>query len=500
MEKQSLIFSRVPLHSQNYLPSVLPPIFTSVDMTALLLLNVFWVTNITPLVAGGPASFTYWLLGGFLFFIPCSIVMAQLQAVLPYEGGIYTWTYYALGSGWSFFVTICAWLPGVLSMINATAAVVSGLQALNASWLVPPWQQGLVLVLILLLGGWLACQRTRIVQNVINIAAGLMLAATVFILFAAFEWIRSGHPSATNFGDLGGYNIVAAGPQSNLVLLGSVTLALLGSDMPLVLAGEVRSSRARVRHLTWGTGLILGGYLAWTGALLLIQGVKGASTTFNPLLLLITTMDLVFHNKVPGSIMAVILLFYFALIPVALNLCFARFLVTASADSRISSRFAKLNLHRVPVTALLSQVGLAVFFTILIYFVVPLFGNAANLSSEAYNIIGASLLLVWAVSFFFPFLDLVILYLRDQETILSRLLVPWPALLLCVFTGIPLCVGTILITMLNSFIPSLLPNGTWAVVIGGLALVCLIVCAVLAMLTTSEARFEAMDEEKGKEN
>ncbi len=379
-------------------------------------------------------------------------------------------------------------------MITATVAVVSGLQALNASWLVAPWQQGLAIVLILCLCGWLSCQRTRVVQNVLNVAVGLMLAATVFVIIASVVWLTSGHASVTNFGDVSSYRVITSGPQSNLALLGSVILALMGSDMPLTLGGEVRSPKVRTRHLTWGTILTLGGYLIWTGALLLIQGVKGANSTINPLQLLIVTMDMVFHTKAPGSITAIILLFYFAMIPVALNICFARLLVTASADYRISMRFAQLNQHRVPVRALVVQIGVAIFFTLLIYFVVPLFGNAVNLNSEAYNVIGASLLLVWAISFFFPFLDVAMLYLHNQKAFLAKLIVPPSIIFLCVFTGIFLCALTIITTLLNSFIPSLIPNGTWIWLIGAIALICLIICGAAAMLTSSEAGFEAIEE------
>jgi hypothetical protein len=50
-----------PLLSETYPPRVLPPLLGAGDLTALFLLNVFWVTNVTPLAAGGTASFTYWL-------------------------------------------------------------------------------------------------------------------------------------------------------------------------------------------------------------------------------------------------------------------------------------------------------------------------------------------------------------------------------------------------------------------------------------------------------
>src|SRR5258706_14818043 len=85
------------LLSERYNPHVLPPLLGTVDLTSLFLLNVYWVTNVTPLVAGGTASFIYWLIGGLLFFVLCSLALAQLAAFFPHEGSIYNWTHHALG-------------------------------------------------------------------------------------------------------------------------------------------------------------------------------------------------------------------------------------------------------------------------------------------------------------------------------------------------------------------------------------------------------------------
>src|SRR6266702_2018397 len=102
------VTQRPRLPSETYITKALPHVVGSGDLTALLLLNVYWVTNVTPMAAGGPASLLYWLLTGLGFFIPCSIVLGQLAAWFP-VGGISTWTYYALGPRWSFFVGVTAW-------------------------------------------------------------------------------------------------------------------------------------------------------------------------------------------------------------------------------------------------------------------------------------------------------------------------------------------------------------------------------------------------------
>jgi amino acid transporter len=485
-----------PLLSEYYCPRVLPALLGTGDLTSLFLLNVFWVTNVTPLAAGGTASFTYWLIGGTLFFIPCSLVLAQLAALFPSEGGIYAWTAHAFGPRWAFFVGICAWLPGVLSIVNAAAAFVSCLQALNPGWLATSWQQGLAIGGVLAFTALLSCQRTRRVQHVLNAAVVLMGLATLLIGVSAVIWLASGHPSATSFIDASRWRVIPFGSQTNLALLGSVVLALMGSDMPLAMGAEISSRHAIPRHLAWGTLLTLGGYLPFTFALLAVQGASAAASTVNPLLLVITTVDQVF-GKVGGNIMALCLLFYFLMIPVALNVCFSRLFLVAAIDGRVSVWFAKLNRNRVPIHALLTQIGIAAIFAAILYLLVPqvgFFGNAASFTSEAYNVLGASLLLVWAISFMFPFLDVAALFLRNRAVFRKLSVVPLPLLGVSVVVGTLLCGTTIIITLFNSFIPTLIADTTWPYVVGGITLIWLTICAIGSMVTTSQATWEQMAE------
>lgn len=487
-------WQREPLASQASIPQRMPALLGTGDLVVLFLLNVFWVTNVTPIAAAGPVAFLYWIGCGALFFIPCSLVMAQLATFFPYEGSIYNWTYYALGRGWSFFVGICTWLPGVLSMVNAAAATVSSLQALNPRWLLLPWQQGVIILGILGFAGVLSLQRTRIVQQVMNVAMGAMGLATILISAAALVWLVRGHSSLSAIGLAPSSGAFPEGPPLNLGLVGNATLALLGSNMPLALAGEVKAPSALRHHLTWGTLLTLGGYLLFTFALLVVEGAQATATTVNPMSLLFATVERVF-GPIAGNVMELCVLFYFLLIPVALNLCFARLLLVAGNDQRISAWFAHLNRHAVPTHALLAQISIAILFACVLYFVLPaitFLGDPAALTSEAYNVLGASLLLVWAVSFMFPFIDLAALYLRDTHTFHRQRVLPLPVLGACVITGPLLCLLSIVATLLNSFIPTLIPNGIWWYLVGGSTCACLLLCALGAMLTNSEARWEAL--------
>jgi amino acid transporter len=335
------------------------------------------------------------------------------------------------------------------------------------------------------------------VQYILNVAVGAMGIATLLIVIAAMQWLFTGHHPATNFADTSGWAI----KPSNFALLGSATLALFGSDMPLAMASEIKQEKKRKvlpDHLTWGTIFTLGGYILFTFAVLVVQGSGVAANTVNPMVLLISTVDSVF-GKAIGNIMAFCLGFYFLMIPVAYHICFARLLMVAAIDRRVSIRFARLNKHRVPVNALLVQIMISVAAALLIYFLVPsisFLGKPDDLSSIAYNVIGASLLLVWAFSFLFPFIDVAALYFKEKNLFQQNHILPLPLLIpllaLCTITGILLCLVTIGFTLFNSFIPTLIPNNTWWYIIGGCAIACLIVFAAFSMFTNSEASWEEL--------
>src|SRR5260370_31059552 len=147
------------LNSEEYVVKAMPSVLGKFDMVAIYLMIIFYITNSTVAASGGAAAFTFLALGGIAFFIPCVIATAQLGVMFPHEGSLYNWTHRAFGGYWSFFVAFCAWFPCVLLMIVAADAVVGYIQGLNPNWLVLPWQQGVVLMLIVAFSGVLATRR-----------------------------------------------------------------------------------------------------------------------------------------------------------------------------------------------------------------------------------------------------------------------------------------------------------------------------------------------------
>src|SRR5579883_3072476 len=131
----------------------MPGILGTLDMTAIYLMVIFFITNTPTFVGAGPAGFTYLALGALLFFLPCVVATTQLSVMLPHEGSLYNWTHRAFGGYWGFFIAFCAWFPGVLVMIACGDTVVGLMSGLNSGWLQAPWQQGLAISAIIAISG-----------------------------------------------------------------------------------------------------------------------------------------------------------------------------------------------------------------------------------------------------------------------------------------------------------------------------------------------------------
>src|SRR5260221_5614640 len=89
--------SSSPLLSERYSPQVLPPLLGTIDLTSLFLLNVYWVTNVTPLVAAGTATLTYSTFCSVLFFFTFLFMLAPIAAFFPHECSIFNLSPYNLG-------------------------------------------------------------------------------------------------------------------------------------------------------------------------------------------------------------------------------------------------------------------------------------------------------------------------------------------------------------------------------------------------------------------
>jgi glutamate:GABA antiporter len=488
---QSSLRTGEELPSEAYTVQAMPNVMGSLNMTAIYLIAVFFIVNAVTAASGGVAAFTYLALGAVTFFVPCAIVTAQLGVLHPHEGSLYNWTHRALGGYWSFFIGFCAWFPGVLVIVAGADIVVSYIQGINGNWLVQPWQQGLALACIIVFTTWVALQRTRVLTLMANFTMGAISLAVLLVGLAGVVWLLKGNPSATNFHQVSGWGI----NSGNIGLFGLITLAYLGTEVPLNMGGEMKradTTRIVKSHLLWGTVLVLAGYFIATWAILVTQGSAAATSGG---FAVVTTVNMAFGHIV-SMIAAVCIMLFFVMVTVFYSVTFSRILLAGGIDQRLPMRVARLNTNRAPAGAILFQAVLAIGFTILAFGIIPYFGSfgvhSADLSIDVYNVSQATATLVWAVSSAFFFVNMIVFYRRDSRAFRRKRVVPMPILWLCCVIGPLACGLAIIDTLKNSWIPQI-SNGQWWWIVSGITVILIVVAAIGSMVANSEASWQTME-------
>ena len=483
--------------SETYVVRSMPAVLGQRDMTITFIMALFLFTKAVSGAAGGPVSLLYLFLGALVFFLPCVVAAVQLAVLLPNEGSLYNWTLRALNPFWGFFIGLCYWLTGVLACLTAGSAFVTTLQGLNNGWVNQPWQQGLVIVGLLVVAGVIGLQRMRTTQNIVNGIFVLTLLSVLLVGLAAVVWLATGHHSQTNFSDPTGWSI----NPGNYFLFAIITLNFIGASGPLNLAGEIRGrgtvqlSRIIRGHLMWGTPVVIAFYTIVTVSVLI---VRGANILQAPILPFegFTAVSLALGG-IFGDITVICFLAYCVAAILFYSYASARLLMVAGIDRQIPTRFAKLNKNRVPSFSIIFQVTSTVLVVLLIYILVPavsnIGGTAANTVSVIYTVLAAATTLIWTFATAFFFVNLIFLYRQNRVEFLSHRQFPMPVIWLSVVIGGIACIVTIIAILVYPWIPQVSSNQWW-IIVGGLGLALLILAGVASMVTSGEAGWEDMDE------
>lgn len=481
------------LLSEEYVVKTMPPVAGSLGMTATFVLIIFFITNVATAIQGGAGTFTFWIIGGITFFIPCVIATAQLGHMFPHEGSLYNWTHRAFGGYWSFFVAFCAWFPCILLMITAADVVVGYMQGLNSAWLSQPWQQGLALIIILMVSGFLAVQRFATVLSIVKVTLGIAFLAVALVGVAGAVWLLKGNHPVASFKTASDWGF-AWNPNGyyTLALFGFIVQAFLGIEVPLNMGGEMTGRKVVTRHLLWGALLVLIGYFVTTFGVLVVLGTGHAGNPF----LMVLVVDQVF-GKTAGDVTALLIMFNFVLTPAIYSYSYARLLLVGGIDKRLPMKMARLNKNRVPANAIMLQTVVAMVFTALLFIVIPSFTNAENaatLNTVVYNVVISASTLVWAISTAFLFINLAKFFFNDPKTFRKLLIFPIPVLWISIVLGTATCIVSIVGTLLYSLIPQYIGNHEWLLIVGGITGVCIVVAAVGGILASSEAAWQDLRE------
>lgn len=483
------------LTSEEYTVQTMPKVVNASGLAATFVLIIFFITNVPSAIGAGAGTFTFWVVGAITFFIPCVIATAQLGHMFPHEGSLYNWTHRAFGGYMSFFVAFCAWFPCVLLMIVAAAVIVGYLQGLNAHWFVQPWQQGVVLMIVIAFSGVLAVQRTAMILKLVKVVLVFAFIAVFLVGLAGVVWLVGGHHAdstfVTNTPAAWGFAWNPSGYYT-LALFAFITQAFLGIEVPLNMGGEMTSHKVVTRHLLWGALLVIVGYFVTSFGVLIVTGTTQNGIAFA----LVTTVNKAL-GPAAGYVVAILVLCNFVVTPAIYSYAYARLLLVGGIDQRLPVRVAKLNKNRVPATAIIFQTIVAMILAAVLFIVVPSLtttANAATLNTIVYNVVISASTLVWAISTAFLFIDLVKFYVKDRIVFRKLLIFPMPVLWVSIVLGTASCLLSIVGALVYSLIPSLLDNSRWWYIVGGITLACIIIAAIGSMFANSEASWQTLRE------
>ncbi len=344
----------------------------------LAMINVAAVSSVRnwPTIAEyGFASLFFFAVAAILFFIPVSMVSAELATGWPKTGGIFAWVKEAFGHRTGFLAVWLLWAenviyyPALLSFIAGTIAyIIKPALSQNTYYTLGVilsvfWGTTLANLLGMRASGWI---------STFGVIAGTIVPGGLIIILG-ITWFFSGHPIEISM--TVGSLLPDMNSLTQLVLFSGVLVALCGLEMSAVHARDVENPQKNYpKAILLSAILVLSLYVLGVLAIAVVIPQKQI-------------------NLVAGSLQA----FSFFVNSYGLNwltpiiatlLAFGAFgtlstwiagpskgLLGAAQSGDLPPFFRKLNRHGMPVVLLISQ-GIIVTLFSLVFLVMPTVSSA----------------------------------------------------------------------------------------------------------------------------
>ncbi len=484
-----------PLPSEQRTGQLLPHVLSPVDLLALFITSVLFIPTVSIVDAThgvGMAIYLYWVIGAVTFLLPAVIITGQLTRFMPVDGSIYVWTHRALGPLWGFLAGFGAWFAGILALLSAGVAVLVMVHGIgrvglgtSTNWLAAPWQQGLFVVGVLLLAGWLSTWPLRLIMRIAKIVIFLYLLGIAVVGLGGIVWLLDGHPPqpalTTNHHGLG---------IQSIVLFGVIVLGLLGVEVPFNMTAETTQPHAARLFLRWGPSLVLLAYLLGTFGVKTVVPEQTAGVLYSTLIV----AQMVFG--IPAAVfIGCIFACFFVTTAVLYHVAFARILFVSALDQRLPAGLARLNRFAAPSRAITIQTIISVLIVVATFLLGPLVSalHTARFSLEVYTVAQATTAVIWCLTMLILFLDLPILLGRFRPFLASRpdqLIAPRWILYLCAAGGAMASLVGIWTTFTQSWEPDLISTAHWVQSVGLSVLILLAIGLLGAAYPRLWARLE----------
>lgn len=218
--------------------------FLKIGSLALLQIVIVGNLQVLPANAGYGSSLPFlYLLAVIGFFLPCTLMVAELATTRPQTGGAYIWCEQAFGPKVGFFTVSILWIsnllwyPSIFTLIAANFAYLFDVSlAENKMFVV-----GFGVILFWLFTG-LNCigvkfaSRTSIICSILGIIIPMLL-----IIAGGLIWWASGKPLAISLSKAALFPDISH--ITNLGLLIAIVISLFGIELTAVHAGNVVNPR-----------------------------------------------------------------------------------------------------------------------------------------------------------------------------------------------------------------------------------------------------------------
>lgn len=331
---------------------------------SLVMINVIAVDSLRTLPISATLGLTlisYYVVAALAFFIPVSLVAAELATAYPETGGIYVWVREAFGKR-AAFITIwlqwiynVVWYPTILAFIAATLSYLIAPELASNKYYV----LGTVLILFWLFT-ILNCFGMKISSIVSTIGATVgTIFPMLFIIFLAILWTIQGKPIMVGYPSTWLPDFDSWGDVS---IFAVVLFGLLGMEMSAVHAEEVKNpQRDYPKALFYSTILVISTLALGSLAIVAVVPKESLSVVSG----LIDAYAVFFKSyNMPWmtSIIAVLIILGGLSGVSAWIIGPTKGLMVSARDGSLPAKFAHINKYGAPTTILFTQ---AIIFTIL---------------------------------------------------------------------------------------------------------------------------------------
>lgn len=328
------------------------------SVLSLVAINVIAIDSLRTLPFSAEYGFSavfYYILAALFFFLPVSLVAAELATAWPETGGIYVWTREAFGKKigfltiWLQWFYNIVWYPTIMSLIAVTIAY-----TFNPALEHNKFYMLSVMLVVFWGATWINCKGMRAAAWLSDFSAIIgTLVPMFFIVILGIIWICMGKPIQMDFSAKAFFPDLSK--IDNLVLLIAVLYGLVGMEMSASHAREVANpQRDYPRAVFYSMFVILATLILGSLAISVVVPVKNINV-ISGLLQAFSYFFAAFHMTWFMPILAVFIVFGAVGGAAAWMLGPSKGMLMACHDGALPQSLAKVSENNTPVRILLWQ-------------------------------------------------------------------------------------------------------------------------------------------------